>query len=101
MDETAVLESARVLVVDDDDDQLELVSQLLQHAGFRVQTASDALSAFDLAKAIHPDLVVSDVTMPGVDGFEFCNMIRGHRTLATTPVILVSAIQKDTEAIIE
>ncbi len=101
MDETAVLESARVLVVDDDDDQLELVSQLLQHAGFRVQTASDALSAFDLAKAIHPDLVVSDVTMPGVDGFEFCNMIRGHQTLATTPVILVSAIQKDTEAIIE
>lgn len=91
----------RILVVDDDSDQLALVSRLLERAGFNVQTASDALTGFKLAERIHPDLVISDVTMPQVDGIEFCNMIRAHKTLSTTPVLLVSAIQKDASIIVE
>ena len=98
MTETSI---ARILVVDDDSDQLTLVSRLLEHAGFNVQTASDALTGFELAQRIHPDLVISDVTMPDVDGIQFCNMIRAHATLSSTPILLVSAIQKDTETIVE
>jgi PAS domain S-box-containing protein len=99
---TATLDSPpRVLVVDDDPDQLILVSSLLERAGFHVQTAIDATIGFDLAQTMEPDLVVSDVTMPEIDGFEFCNMIRAHRSLSTTPILLVSAVQKDTHAIVE
>ena len=101
MIETVLDPQPRILVVDDDSDQLALVSRLLEHAGFMVQTASDALTGFELAQRIRPDLVISDVTMPQVNGIELCNMIRAHEALSTTPVLLVSAIQKDTETIVE
>jgi PAS domain S-box-containing protein len=93
--------SPRVLIVDDNADQLTLVSRLLVNAGFQVQTAPDAQSGFDLALREEPELVISDVTMPLINGFEFCNMIRGNETLSTTPVLLVSALQIDTESIVE
>ena len=101
MDKTSLDKPPSILVVDDDIDQLALVSKLLQHAGFAVQTANDALTGFDLAKQIQPDLVISDVMMPQVDGIELCNMIRAHEPLSTTPVLLVSALQKDTNTIVE
>jgi PAS domain S-box-containing protein len=101
MNETATVEPPNILVVDDDSDQLTLVSRLLVHAGFRVQTAGDALTGLALAQQILPDLVISDVTMPGVDGIELCNLIRANQTLSTTPILLVSALQKGTEIIVE
>ena len=101
MNESPVYEQSLILAVDDNPDQLELVSYLLRHAGFTVRTASDALTALDLAKTISPDLVISDVAMPNTDGIEFCNMIRADLQLAGVPVLLVSAIRKDTETIIQ
>ena len=101
MNETSLDRPPSILLVDDDSDQLILVSKLLQHAGFTVQTANDALTGFDLAKQNQPDLVISDVLMPQVDGFDLCNMIRAHEALSTTPVLLLSAFRKDTEAIVE
>ena len=101
MTETVLDQQPRILVVDDDSDQLALVSRLLEHAGFLVQTAGDALTGFELAQRTRPDLVISDVTMPEVSGIEFCNMIRAHESLFTTPILLVSGIQKDTETIVE
>ena len=101
MNESQVYEQSLILAVDDDPDQLELVSHILRHAGFTVRTASDALTGLDLAKTISPDLVISDVAMPNTDGIEFCNMIRADPQLAGVPVLLVSAIRKDTETIIQ
>src|SRR5258705_1324973 len=101
MDHSSSSQAPNILVVDDDSDQLALVGRLLENAGFRVQTAGDALTGFDLAKRISPDLVISDVSMPNVGGLELCNMIRAHKVLSMTPVLLVSAIKKDTETIVE
>src|SRR5216117_4059709 len=101
MNANLLSELPRILVVDDDSDQLELVSGLLRRAGFSVETATDALSGLDLAKQIQPDLVISDVSMPDVDGIELCNMIRANQELSATPILLVSAIQKDTETIVQ
>src|SRR3989442_3864711 len=101
MNETSLDRPPSILLVDDDSDQLILVSKLLQHAGFTVQTANDALTGLDLANQTQPDLVISDVLMPQVDGFDLCNMIRAHEALSTTPVLLLSAFRKDTEAIVE
>ena len=101
MSESSFAQQPRILVVDDDIDQLELMSRLLGQAGFTVQTAADALTGFDIAITIRPELVISDVTMPNVDGIQLCNMIRSHDLLSNTPVLLVSAIQKDTDTIVE
>ncbi|MEO6391420.1 MAG: response regulator, partial [Pyrinomonadaceae bacterium] len=91
----------RVLIVDDDPDQLSLVRRLLERSGFEVESANDANAGFELALRTEPELVISDVTMPLINGFEFCNMIRGHESLATTPVLLLSALQTDSESIVE
>lgn len=91
----------RVLIVDDDPDQLSLVRRLLERSGFEVESANDAQTGFDLALRTEPELVISDVTMPLINGFEFCNMIRENAFLASTPVLLLSALQNDSESIIE
>jgi len=63
-----------VLIVNDLPDQLKLMQALLRKAGYSVLTAEDGREAFDLAKQEHPDLVISDVCMPQVNGLEFCRL---------------------------
>jgi DNA-binding response OmpR family regulator len=66
----------RVLVVDDEPNLVELVSSYLQHEGFSVLTAANGLVALDLARTEHPDLVVLDLMLPGMDGVEVCRRLR-------------------------
>lgn len=73
---------------------------LLQKSGYRVLTAANGIEAFQVAESKHPDLVVSDVSMPGMDGIELCRGIRAHPSLRGTPVLLVSAIRKDSESVV-
>ena len=90
-----------VLAVDDMPDALELLSVLLRESGYRVLTASDGQEGFEVAQAEHPDLVVSDVSMPRMDGIEMCRQMREHPELRETPVLLVSANRKDSESVVE
>jgi PAS domain S-box-containing protein len=80
-----------ILVVDDDPIQLKIVAKYLVHAGYAVRTASTVAEALDLARSSPPDLVVSDVVMPDVDGFTLCQLFRHERRLARIPVVLLSA----------
>jgi len=73
------LEHIRVLAVDDEADALALVSDVLQAAGARVSTASSADEALKILEAEQPDVVVADLGMPHVDGFQFIARVRGHR----------------------
>ncbi|HEY5885692.1 MAG TPA: PAS domain S-box protein [Pyrinomonadaceae bacterium] len=88
-----------VLVVDDTPDSHELVLTLLVQAGYRVLTAKDGRDGFSIARREHPDLVISDVAMPHVDGVTLCRMIRADPSLDTIPVLLVSAFRKDTPSV--
>lgn len=90
-----------VLAVDDMPDHLEPLSILLRESGYRVLTAGDGIEGFVMARGEHPDLVVSDVSMPGMDGIELCRLVRAHPELERTPVLLVSAIRKDSESVVE
>jgi PAS domain S-box-containing protein len=90
-----------ILVVNDDPDQLELMSEALKMAGYRVLNASDGHEAFEIAKRKLPDLVISDVRMPRVDGVDLCRLIRSDHNLGAIPILLASALQKDTESAIE
>ncbi|HEY2900417.1 MAG TPA: response regulator [Polyangia bacterium] len=82
--------SRRILVVDDDPVQQRLLTYQLEAAGFRVNTASSGEGALQSAHIDVPDAIVSDVLMPGMDGFELCLEIRRDQALARTPVLLLS-----------
>jgi PAS domain S-box-containing protein len=71
---------------------------LLLQSGYHVLTANNGHQGFEAARQQHPDLVISDVSMPRMDGIEMCRRIRQHSDLRLTPVLLVSAIRRDNES---
>ena len=93
-------EDNSVLIVNDAPEQLELMDGLLRKAGYFVLTAEDGLEGFNLAKQAHPDLVISDVSMPRVNGLEFCRLLRADNELRSVPILLMSAFRKDTESVV-
>jgi two-component system OmpR family response regulator len=80
---------ARLLVVDDEPNILELLSVSLRFAGFEVATATNGVDALNIARTFSPDLLVLDVMLPGLDGFEVAQQLRsgGDRT----PVVFLTA----------
>jgi signal transduction histidine kinase len=81
---------ARVLLADDNADMRDYVGRLLREH-WTVEAVSNGRAALDAARAHPPDLVLADVMMPGLDGFELLRALRGHPATATVPVILLSA----------
>jgi two-component system, OmpR family, response regulator len=82
-------EPARVLVVDDEDSITQLVSTVLRYEGFAVQTAADGRAAVRAARSFRPDLVVLDVMLPDLDGFEVYR--RMEDASAGIPVLFLTA----------
>ena len=78
----------RILVVDDEPDVLEMLRIMLTEKGFDVVVAQDALSGLRAAYQTHPDAILLDVMMPGVDGFEACRRLR---EMIDVPIIFVTA----------
>ncbi len=78
----------RILVVDDDVKTTELVKLYLKRDGYRVLTAYDGVEAIHLAKESHPDLVVLDLMLPGLDGFEVFRVLRSD---SDVPIIMLTA----------
>jgi DNA-binding response OmpR family regulator len=86
----------RILTVEDDEEVRVLVANLLSEAGYAVDQAEDALTAMERLGATDPDLVILDVMMPRVDGFEFLEKIRQTRDV---PVILLTGRGAENEKI--
>jgi PAS domain S-box-containing protein len=80
-----------VLVVDDDPAQRRLFEASLSSAGFRVITAESGERALQLSTELIPDAILSDVLMPGLDGFGLCRAVRANAALKDVPVVLMSA----------
>lgn len=89
---------AQVLVVDDDPVGRELLHTLLSYGGHETREASDGAQALELALNSRPDLIVADVLMPTMDGFEFVRRLREYPQFAATPVIFYSASYLEAEA---
>lgn len=82
-----------IVVIDDDAGTRMLVGQVLKKEGYQVMAAEDGAKGMALVNEFKPDLVVSDVQMPFLDGFEVLDQIRNDAALATTPVILLTSLQ--------
>lgn len=83
-----------VLVVDDDPAIVRMLSVVLHKDGFNVLEATSAQMALDLVKSQLPCMVLADVMMPGMDGFEFCRMIKADPSTGHIPVALVTAMTR-------
>jgi len=82
----------RVLVVDDDAKTVELVELYLNRDGYKVLTAYDGVEALRLARESHPDLIVLDLMLPGMDGLEVCRTLRDE---SDVPIIMLTAKTTD------
>ncbi len=89
----------RVLVVDDNPDSLVIVRGLLEPRGYEVEEASSGLQALELIRARRPDIVLLDVMMPEMSGFEVLQKIKEDPETALLPVILVTAKTADEDVV--
>lgn len=81
----------QIFVVEDDPSQLKLMRAVLAHAGYEVHTAANGKDALDVMDVQHVDLIVLDVMMPVMDGYELCELLRSCGY--TTPILMVTARQ--------
>ena len=89
---------ATILVVDDVPTNLRLMAAILMHDGHHVVQAADALAGLESVRQHRPDLIVSDVLMPGIDGFEFVRRLRADPAFRHIPVIFHTAHYLDEQA---
>ncbi len=81
----------RILVIEDHPDNRRIMSDVLSHAGYEVTEAADAERAMKTIHAARPDLVVVDVQLPGMDGYQCIGWLRSQPEYKTTPVLVVTS----------
>ena len=83
-----------VMIVDDTPGNLALLSDTLSEAGYRVLVATDGQSALEQIAYLKPDIILLDVLMPGIDGFETCNRLKSDPDTAHIPVLFMTALSE-------
>ncbi len=92
-----MITAARILVVDDDDMILDVLESHLVNAGYVVERANDGRQALELARRRRPDLVLSDILMPNMDGYQLCRQLREDPELVAIPLVFCTATYTDEE----
>lgn len=86
-----------IVLADDEQFIARAYTQGLTKAGYKVHTASDGTAAFDMIKSIKPDLVLLDLIMPGMTGFEVLKAVKETEELSSIPVIILSNLSQETD----
>jgi signal transduction histidine kinase len=87
-------EKPLILIVDDNPANIKVLFDLLDVAGYRTLIARDGQNAIDKLSAVTPELILLDVMMPGIDGFETCRQIKANPATAAVPVIFMTALSE-------
>ena len=85
------VETETILVVDDNRDNVEILRTFLESRGYNVAVAPDGRTALAKLEEVRPDLVLLDVMMPGMDGWQVCRTIKNHPEFGKTRVMMVTA----------
>jgi two-component system, sensor histidine kinase and response regulator len=93
-------EEITILVVDDNQENLKVISSFLKEKSYRIALATDGESAFKVLESNNIDLVLLDVMMPGLDGFEVCRILKEKPETKDIPVIFLTA-RNETEDIVK
>ncbi len=88
-----------ILVVDDDDGLAEMITYNLQQDGYHVTTVADGRSAVDVARRTTPDLLILDVMLPELNGFEVCRRLRQDASTAQIPVLMLTARRHESDKV--
>jgi DNA-binding response OmpR family regulator len=81
----------KILVVDDSSDTREMMTKLLELESFNVITAEDGRVGFDTAKAERPDIIITDINMPNLNGIEMIRMLRDEVDFSSVPIMAITA----------
>ncbi len=87
----------KVLIVEDELTLQETLAYNLKRQGYEVETAGDGATALEIARRTHPDLILLDIMLPGMDGFEVCRIIR---TEMSTPVLMLTARDDEIDRVV-
>lgn len=90
----------KILVVDDETILAETIAYNLEQEGYQVITVADGTSALNAAHKEHPDLIVLDIMLPGVDGLEVCRQLRREGDTATVPIIMLTAKSDEIDKVV-
>lgn len=90
---------AHILVVDDVEKNVRLLADVLAAKGYRTSTALSGEAALEAIRADAPDLVLLDIMMPGISGYDVCRAIRADESLGILPIVLVTALDPATERV--
>ncbi|RMG67773.1 MAG: response regulator [Nitrospirae bacterium] len=82
----------KILIVDDEKTNLKLLSAILAPEGYEIYLAENGFEALEIVKKENPDLILLDIMMPEMDGFEVCRRIKADKTTKTIPVVMVTAL---------
>jgi two-component system, chemotaxis family, chemotaxis protein CheY len=82
----------KILVVEDEMDSRDFLATFLKLSGYSVSTANDGLEALKKAKAEHPDIIISDICMPILDGIEMVKTLRNSSEFRAIPIIMMTAL---------
>ncbi|MFH0730319.1 MAG: response regulator [Pseudomonadota bacterium] len=88
-----------ILIAEDSPTQAEELRFILEKSGFKVSVAANGNEALDIAMRCKPDVIISDIVMPGMDGYELCRHIRADQKLKHIPVMLVTTLSDPTDVI--
>ena len=83
--------TSTILIVDDEPSNREMLAQLLEPQGYRIVGASSGMEALDMIAAESPQLILLDVTMPGLDGYAVASLLKADPNTASIPIIMVTA----------
>ena len=89
--EDLIMSYSVILVIDDDERFQKMLSFLLMKKGFKVMHAEDGFAAIRLLETLIPDIILLDLAMPGMDGFELCRKIKEDAVFGKIPIIVISA----------
>mgnify|MGYP005845256493 CR=1 FL=1 len=84
--------TATILIVDDTAAGRDVLASLLANRGYQLEFASSGREALNLATALNPDLILLDIMMPGMDGFEVCQILRSQPDICDIPILMVTAL---------
>jgi DNA-binding response OmpR family regulator len=87
---------SKILVIEDDDVARELMRMALENRGHEVTVADNGVAGYDAAVFVKPDLIVTDIQMPGADGVHVVRRVRDTRSLENTPILVITAFGSGT-----
>jgi DNA-binding response OmpR family regulator len=87
----------KILIIEDDPSFSRAINHIIEKEGYDVSTASNGMTGLRMIQENPPDLLILDVMLPGLDGFEICSRIRTDESMAKLPIIMLSAKGQETD----